>query len=106
MSGPGSNVSSESPDKQCINCKNERKKTLDNSIKEKESIQELDNPSRREKDDSIPDVEKNNLKKTPPLFENKEDYIVDTNYKTRVSNYSPSETGGCVSNLGEEHKNE
>ena len=46
------------------------------------------------------------MKKTPPTFKNKEDYIVDTNEKTRDSNGSPSETDGCVRNLGKEHENE
>ena len=45
------------------------------------------------------------LKKLPP-FKNKEDYIGDTNEKTRGSGGSPSETDGCARNLGEEHENE
>ena len=42
----------------------------------KESIQEPDTPSKREKEDSITD-RKN--KKTSPPFKNKEDYIGSTN---------------------------
>ena len=56
------------------------------------------------KDYSTPDEK--TLKKTPPLFKNKEDYIGDTNEKTREFDDSPSETDVCVRNLGEEHKNE
>ena len=49
MYGHGGSVSSVTPDKQCITCKNKRNKTSDISIKEKESIKELDKPSKREK---------------------------------------------------------
>ena len=42
----------------------------------------------------------------PPPFKNKEDYIGDTNEKTRGSDYYPSETYGCVRNLDKEHENE
>ena len=74
-------------------------------IKGKEIIQEPDNPSKREKEDIIPDEENNNNKTSPP-FKNKEDYIGNTNEKTREYNDSSSETDGCVRNLGKEHKNE
>ena len=57
MSGNGASVTSEFPDKQRINRKNKIKKTLDTLIKGKESIQEPENPGRREKEDSIPDEE-------------------------------------------------
>ena len=43
------------------------------------------------------------IKKTPPPFKNKEDYIGDTNEKTRESDDSTSVTDGCVKNLREEH---
>ena len=102
MYGHGSSVSSKSPDKQLIPCKNKINDTSDTQIKGKESIQELDNPSKSSKQDSIPDVEK----KKPPPFKNKEDYIGDNNEKTRGPDDSPSETDVCVSNLGEEHKNQ
>ena len=82
MSGHGASVSSESPDKQLIPRNNKGNNTLDTLIKGKESIQETYNPSKRAKEDSIPDVEKNNPK-TPPPFKNKVDYIGDTNEKTR-----------------------
>ena len=48
---------------------------------------------------------KKNKIKTPPPIKNKEDYIGDTNNKTRGSDDSPSETDGCVRNLGKENKN-
>ena len=44
-------------------------------------------------------------KKTPPPFKNKEEYIGDTDEKTRGSNDSPSETNGFARNLGKEHTN-
>ena len=50
-------------------------------------------------------MNKNITKKTPPPFKNKEDYIGDTNEKTRESDDSISETGGCARNLSKEHKN-
>ena len=43
-------------------------------------------------------------KKTPASFKNKEDYIGDTNEKTRGSDNFPSETDGYVRNLGEEYE--
>ena len=46
-------------------------------------------------------MKKPNPKETPPPFKNKEDYISDTNEKTRESDYSPSETDGCVIHMGE-----
>ena len=49
VSGHGASLTSEFLDKQRITRKNKRKKTLDTSIKGKESIQEPDNPSKREK---------------------------------------------------------
>ena len=85
-------------------CKNKREKTLDTPIKGKESCQEPGNLDKRSKEDNIPDVEKHN-KKTPPPLKNKEDYIGDTNEKTRGSVNFPSETNGCVRNLGKEHEN-
>ena len=45
-------------------------------------------------------------KKTPPPFKNKEYYIGDTNKKTCGYDDSPSETDGCVRNLGKENENE
>ena len=49
MSGHGSSVSNESPDKQRIPQNNKRKNNLDTSIKGKESIQETYNQSKRQK---------------------------------------------------------
>ena len=60
MSGHGASVSSESLDKQRIPRKNKINNTSDTHIKGKYNIQEIDNPSKREKEDSIPDVENNN----------------------------------------------
>ena len=57
MSRYEKSVSSITPDKQRIPCKNNRKKNPDTSITGKEIIQELENPSKRTKEDSIPDVE-------------------------------------------------
>ena len=37
-------------------CNNKSKKTSDNSIEGKESIQKPDNPSKRANEDTIPDV--------------------------------------------------
>ena len=71
----------------------------------KESIQEKDKPSKRAKEDSITDVEKV-VKKNLHRLKNKEDYIGDTNEKTRGSYDSPSETHGFPRNLDEEHENE
>ena len=68
-------------------------------------IQVPDNPSKRSKEDIITDEEKIIII-TPPPFKNREDYIGDTNEKTRGSNNYPSETDGCVRNLGEEYENE
>ena len=58
MSGHGESVSSVTTDKQRIPRNNKRKKTSKTLITGKESIQEPDNPSKRAKYDSIPDVEK------------------------------------------------
>ena len=55
--------------------------------------------------DSIIDERKHNLKTSPPC-KNKQDYIGGTYYKTRESDYSPSDTDGCARNLRNEHKNE
>ena len=103
MSGHGASVSSESSDKQRIPCKNKINKTLYTSINGREIIQEPYNPSKRRKQYSIPDVEKYNPKKAPPSFKNKEDYIGDTNGKTRGSDDSPIETDDYVMKMGEEH---
>ena len=64
MSGPGSSVTTESPDKQRIPCKYKRKKTSKFFIKGKEIIQEPNNPSKREKENSITDEEKHNTRNT------------------------------------------
>ena len=58
ISGHGSSVSSESPDKQRITRKNKRKNTSEISIKVRESIQVPDNPSKKAKEDSTSDEKK------------------------------------------------
>ena len=58
MSGHGESISSVTPDKKCIPCNNKRKKTSEIFITGKENIQEPDNPSKRSKQDIIPDAEK------------------------------------------------
>ena len=70
-----------------------------------DSIQEPDNPSKKEKIDGSIDENNNNLK-TPPPYKNKQDYVGGTNDKTRESDDSPSDTDGCARNLDDEHKNE
>ena len=56
MSGNGESVSSVTPDKQSIPSQ-EFKKTIRKIWSKKKSIQEPDNPSKRAKEDSIPDEE-------------------------------------------------
>ena len=51
-------------------------------------------------------MQKIRIKKTPPTFKNKEDYIGDTNENTHGYDGSPGETDGCARNMGKEHKNE
>ena len=67
MSGHGENLSSVTPDKQRIPRNNKIKNTSDALIKRIESIKEPDNPSKREKEDSTPDVENNNPKNTSTI---------------------------------------
>ena len=45
-------------------------------------------------------MQKKNQIKTPAPFKKKEDYIGDTDKKTRGSNDFPSKTDGCARNLG------
>ena len=52
-----------------------------------------------------------NLKLTPPPYINNQDYVGGKNYKTsdyhtRESEDSRSDTDGCARNIDEEHKNE
>ena len=58
------------------------------------------------KDITLNDLEKGSPKETPPQFWNKVDYKGDNNQKTHGSDNSPSETGGRVIKLTEEHENE
>ena len=71
MSGHVESLSSVTPDQERIPRKNKINKTSYTLITVKESIQEPYNPSKRAKEDSIPDVEKISPKKTPPPFKNK-----------------------------------
>ena len=66
MSVHGESLSSITPDKRRITRNNKRKKTPDTLIKVKEIIKEPENPSKRTKEDSIPDVE-NKIKNTPTV---------------------------------------
>ena len=67
MSVPVASVTTESPDKQRIPCKDKRNKTSENLIKGQEIIQEPDNPSKSVKEDCIPDEETNNPKNTSTI---------------------------------------
>ena len=58
MSRPGARIMTVLKDKQRTPCKYKRNKTSEFLITGKESIQEPENPSKRTKEDSIPDVEK------------------------------------------------
>ena len=61
---------------------------------------------KKSKVDSIIDEQTHNLKKTPPPYKNKQDYVGGTNDKTRESDDSPNDTDGCARNLDNEHKKE
>ena len=56
MSEHGESLSSVTPNQQSIPCKNKIQKTSDTSIAGKKIIQEHENPSKRAKEDSLPDV--------------------------------------------------
>ena len=58
MYGHRESLSSITPDKQHIHHKNKINKTSETLIKGKESIQKPDDPSKRAKEASIPDVKK------------------------------------------------
>ena len=94
FSGKGESLSSVTSDQQLIPCKNARNKTSDTLIMRKDPIQEPVNPSKRAKEDNIPDVEKNSPRETTPLFWHKVDYKGENNEKTRGYEDSPSETDG------------
>ena len=51
-------------------------------------------------------MKKTNLKKIPPPYKNRKDYVGGTNDKTREYDDSPSDTDGCARHLDDEHKNE
>ena len=76
-----------------------------------EITQGPDSQSKKAKVDSSIDETKLNLKLTPPLYANKQEYVGITNEKThgaqtRESDDSPSDTDGCARNLDDEHKYE
>ena len=68
MSGHRESLPSVTPDQQSVPCKNKRRKNVDNFIKIKETIQEPVNPSKRAKEDTIPDVETISPKEAPSFF--------------------------------------
>ena len=70
----------------------------------KQPIKEPVNPRKREKENTLTDVEKVSPKETYPSLWHKVYYEGDTNEKTRGYDHSPSETDGCVRNLTKEHK--
>ena len=106
MYGHGESLSRITPDQQLITHKNKRKITPDTSIIRKQHIQEPVNPKKREKEDTITDVEKVFPKEIPPSFWHKVDYKGDTNEKTHGYDDSPCETDDCVRKLEKEHENE
>ena len=65
-------------------------------------IQETEDWSKSEKEDSIPNIK---IKIAPP-FKNKEEYINITTKKKLASGNVSSETDGCVRNLRKEHEND
>ena len=67
MCRPGAVVTIVSPDKQRILLKDKRDKNSETLIKGKYIIQEPDDPSKREKNDSIPDAGKHNPINTPTI---------------------------------------
>ena len=101
----GANITTILPNKERIPCKVKGMNFLETLIKGKESIQELYNPSKTAKEDSIIDERKHNPTKTPPPFKNKVDYRADTNEKTRKSQEYSSDTDGFSRNLGDKYKN-
>ena len=105
MSLRGYNLAGLTPDILCMPCKN-KIKTPDTSINRKQNIQEPVSTRKKSKENNLPDVEKSSPKETPPSFRHNVDYKGGTNYNTRGSDDSPSETEGCVRNLSKEHDNE
>ena len=105
MPGHKESVSSETPYKQHIPRKNKRKKTPYTLITRKEILKNWTTQVKGKKR-IIYLMQKKNQIKTPAPFKNLEDYIGDTDKKTRSSNDFPSETDGCAKNLGKEHENE
>ena len=71
----------------------------------KKPIKESANPSKRAKENTLTDVEKNSPKETLPKVRHKLDYKGDTNEKTRGSDNSPGKTEGCKRNLSKELEN-
>ena len=104
MSGQRESLASVTPDNIFIPSKNKINKTLDTSFIRKKPIGDTVNPREREKQDTVTDVEKYSLHKTPPYFWHKEYYEGNTDEKNRCSKDSRTENDDCVKNLDREHE--
>ena len=71
----------------------------------KESIGDTFNPRKISKEDTVTNLEKCSLNKTPPYFLHKVDYEGDTNENNRCYDDSPTETDDYVRNLDKYHEN-
>ena len=65
----------------------------------KESIGDTFNPRKISKEDTVTNLEKCSLNKTPPYFLHKVDYEGDTNENNRCSGDSRTKTDDCVIHL-------
>ena len=106
LSGQGESLTSVTPDNICIPSNNKINKNPDTPVIRKERIGDTVNPRTRAKWDTVTDVEKYSLQKTPPYFRHKVDYEGNTYENNCCSDDSPTETDGCVINLDKEHENE
>ena len=106
MSGKGYDLQSVTPDNLCIPRKIKENKTSDSLVIRKKYIGDTVNPRKRSKDDTVTDVEKYSLHKTPPSFWHNADYEGDTYENNRCSDDSRTETDDCVRNLDKEHEHE
>ena len=67
-------LSSETPDTICITRRNKRKKNAGTYVDRKQPIQELVNPKKRAKENTLTDLESSSPKERPPMFWHKVDY--------------------------------
>ena len=74
----GESLVSVTPDQQRIPCKNKINKTPYSSVIRKEPIEDTVNPRKISKEDTVTDLEKDSLHKTPPYFLHKLYYEGDT----------------------------